>query len=166
MAASEVTSSLSAISQIGVRVIRDGREKEDIGEAPCGWDPEDQPAGVIRTPPDQVECDVLRAPLGPLLYASQRALPLEPGAARWGARTVWTLRIRFASGRYYLVYLDPDTHLELRRDYVRGAGRVDRLVPSGYTWARGVAIPAVWEITIDHYPLRTGYVARTIEVNP
>jgi hypothetical protein len=79
---------------------------------------------------------------------------------------VATLRIRFTSGRYYLVYLDPDTHLELRRDYVLGEARVVRTVPSAYRWARGVAIPAVWELTFDYYPIRVWYVARRIEVNP
>ena len=153
----------------GIHITQNGKivDNGNAAKAPCGWDPEDQPSGTIRTPPDQIECDATRAPLGPLLYVWSRSIPVERGPdVRWGKRMVPTLRIPFKSGRYYLIYLDPDTHLELRRDYVLGELRVVRTVPSAYTWTHGVAIPAVWEITFDYYPIRAWYVAHRIKVNP
>ncbi len=142
--------------------------KDTIIDASNGnfdFDPDDQAAGYSRNIPDNIECNSLASPLGPLYYAWLKKLPVTI-IDTCNQKDMIVLKIQFISGRYYLIYLDAKSFHELRRDYIRGETyRVIKTTFFSYKKIYGLLFPTKWQEMYDYYPLQSIYTIEDIQVN-
>jgi len=137
----------------------------DASNGNCDFDPDDQAAGYSRNIPDNIECNSLASPLGPLYYSWLKKLPVTI-IDTCNQKDMIVLKIQFISGRYYLIYLDAKSFHELRRDYIRGETyRVIKTTFFSHKKIYGLLFPTKWQEMHDYYPLQSIYTIEDIQVN-
>jgi len=104
---------------------------------------------------------------GPLLTARQLGGSIVfVGVETVGGSKAYKLKLPQKDKRFWNVYIDTATFLEVKREYVRPDERNTVIMLSGHKKTGSLVLPTVFETTYAWYPLRVTRVVEKTELNP